>query len=1168
MVLGNYVCDVCSRKMKSIWGLRQHKEAKHPAPIPLPPRTPPLRFPSPTSFRTPSPPPNPSSPFSSRRSPRRRKNGSPVRLSWSAAPVDLRKYGTQVFTHPIMDGTPCDIAGDDLPEGSPPSARESLEPDNYSPFNSAVEFELGEFLYQKVEMSGGDIDTLAGILSGLLGPDRDLPFTSHEELYATIDDIKQGDVPWESFSVRYNGDLPDDISTVPAWKTQSYEDKIAEDENNHGGMFVPVILGSDKTTVSVATGQNDYYPLYISLGNVFSSVRWAHRNAVALLGFLAVPKTSQDHAGGAEFRKFRRQLFHTSLEHILSSLRPFMEGTRVTLCPDGHYRRVIYGLGPYIADYPEQALLACIVQNWCARCTAPPDDLDGGGGLPRSHEHTDVLSEGEGVTLKELWDDYGIVADLRPFTTSFPRADIHELLAPDLLHQIIKGTFKDHLVEWVNEYIDITYSKSEAKERLADIDRRIMATTPFPGLRNFHEGQGFKQWTGNDSKGLMKVYLPAIVGHVPPQMVEAIADFLEFCYLVRQSVISEDTVTAIENAVARFHQSREIFRTTGVRPDGFSLPRQHSLVHYSYLIQQFGAPNGLCSSITESKHIAAVKRPWRRSSRNQPLGQMLLTNQRLDKLSAYRVDTEACGMLQPRNSAALPPPPPPPPSEAEVDAIENEAGPSNQPYSQGDVKLSKKAARNVPRCIDELGKYLEQPQLRTLLQQFLYNQLHPDLPIGQMGCDVPPNQCPQLDADHTIFLHHSARAFFFAPSDASGLGGMRHELIRSVKSWRKGPARYDCVFMEGDDGGEVGFEGLLVGRVFAFLQFKYGEVHYPCALIHWFSTAGSSSCDETGMWMVQPDFDRGENPIMEVVHIDCLYRSAHLIGITGDARVPIRDFGPHNSLDNPETFLCSQNGGLTQVLIRDWIPLPALFSVATATTCPQYSELGVAHRLWLLLFDHAKGDSNHFEALILTSREQLQAHHNSTIIIPSSQSPEPMFFSKRESPATPTRSQLCPQDDESGSVTEEDSPVRPSNRYEKELRQDIEEGYVRLEMRNKAVERLWDTPEEIDASRQFIHSMLKPAGTLPLRITVNDRSDIEQRLERLADQLLEAHIRSEILEVHLKAASVAKRNSDEKLALAERSTMLLERENATLKSELSVLQDRIRKLAGDLIGVL
>lgn len=33
----------------------------------------------------------------------------------------------------------------------------------------------------------------------------------------------------------------------------------------------------------------------------------------------------------------------------------------------------------------------------------------------------------------------------------------------------------------------------------------IAAVPPFPGLRHFYEGRNFKQWTGDDSKGLMKV---------------------------------------------------------------------------------------------------------------------------------------------------------------------------------------------------------------------------------------------------------------------------------------------------------------------------------------------------------------------------------------------------------------------------------------------------------------------------------------------------------------------------------------------------------------------------------------------------------------------------------------------------------------------------------------
>jgi hypothetical protein len=141
------------------------------------------------------------------------------------------------------------------------------------------------------------------------------------------------------------------------------------------------------------------------------------------------------------------------------------------------------------------------------------------------------------------------------------------------------------------------------------------------------------------------VYLPAIAGYVPPQMLRAISSFMEFCYLIRRSVLDDDDLDAIDHALAKFHQERTIFETEGVRPDGFSLPRQHSLSHYRLLITEFGAPNGLCSSITESKHIKAVKEPWRRSNHHEALSQMLLTNQRLDKLAASRIDFQARGML-------------------------------------------------------------------------------------------------------------------------------------------------------------------------------------------------------------------------------------------------------------------------------------------------------------------------------------------------------------------------------------------------------------------------------------------------------------------------------------------------------------------------------------------
>ena len=96
-------------------------------------------------------------------------------------------------------------------------------------------------------------------------------------------------------------------------------------------------------------------------------------------------------------------------------------------------------------------------------------------------------------------------------------------------------------------------------------------------------------------------------------MVQALSAFMDFCYLVRRNILDESTLDAIDTAVGRFHANRIIFKDLGIR-NNFSLPRQYSVKHFRLLIQMFGAPNGLCSSITESKHIKAVKEPYRRSS--------------------------------------------------------------------------------------------------------------------------------------------------------------------------------------------------------------------------------------------------------------------------------------------------------------------------------------------------------------------------------------------------------------------------------------------------------------------------------------------------------------------------------------------------------------------------
>jgi len=52
-----------------------------------------------------------------------------------------------------------------------------------------------------------------------------------------------------------------------------------------------MVAGSDKTTVSVTTGHQEYHPVYVSPGNVSNTAHCGHGNAVMLVAFLPVPKS-------------------------------------------------------------------------------------------------------------------------------------------------------------------------------------------------------------------------------------------------------------------------------------------------------------------------------------------------------------------------------------------------------------------------------------------------------------------------------------------------------------------------------------------------------------------------------------------------------------------------------------------------------------------------------------------------------------------------------------------------------------------------------------------------------------------------------------------------------------------------------------------------------------
>ena len=94
--------------------------------------------------------------------------------------------------------------------------------------------------------------------------------------------------------------------------------------------------------------------------------------------------------------------------------------------------------------------------------------------------------------------------------------------------------------------------------------------------------------------------------------------------------------------------------------------------------------------------------------------------------------------------------------------------------------------------------------------------------------------------------------------------------------------------------------GLLVARVLLFFSFVLsGELH-ECALVHWYSIFGDQPDPDNGMWVVTPDYVGGA-PDLAIIHIDSIFRAAHLLPIF-DANPLPRTLNYTSTLDSFKGF--------------------------------------------------------------------------------------------------------------------------------------------------------------------------------------------------------------------------------------------------------------------------
>ena len=369
-------------------------------------------------------------------------------------------------------------------------------------------------------------------------------------------------------------------------------------------------------------GDKSAWPVYITIGNISKEVRrQPSAHATILLGYLPVAKLDCFKEATRSLAGYN--LFHYGMSRILAKLVDAgSEGVEIT-CGDGFTRKFYLILAAYIADYPEQCLVACCMENRCPKCVTKPEERgDYVESLYRDPKTTlEVLEEHRRGGDPVKYDQYGIRAVYEPFWKNLPHTNIFQSFTPDLLHQLHKGVFKDHLVKWCTAVMGE-----------AEVDARFKAMSSFPGLLHFRKGVSFvTQWTGTEHKEMEKVFLGVLAGGVNSKVLTVARSLLDFIYISQYHLHTSKTLENLENCLKTFHDNKQIFVELGIRKQ-FNIPKLHSIQHYVESIKWLGSADGYNSESPEQLHIDYAKAAYRASNKRDYMEQMAIWLQRQESI--------------------------------------------------------------------------------------------------------------------------------------------------------------------------------------------------------------------------------------------------------------------------------------------------------------------------------------------------------------------------------------------------------------------------------------------------------------------------------------------------------------------------------------------------------